>query len=76
MTDDRRAELMPLPPLETWWPYLTSRSREAIRMALDAPLGPRVRTEIERVVGHRVDHGARLTSDDRRFFEFADRADL
>ena len=63
MTDIQAA----LPPIETWWPYLTIGSRHAILRAGERPLEYRVIAEIQRATGEDVPAGVTLSDRDRTF---------
>lgn len=65
MTDPRAT----LPPIETWWPYLTIGSRHSVLSGSFRPLEYRVLVEIERATGESIDPGATLTDADRDFID-------
>ncbi|GAA2010954.1 hypothetical protein [Microbacterium ulmi] len=56
-----------LPPIETWWPYLTIGARDAVLRNRTRVLGARVRDEIAQATGRPVVEGSRISEDDLRF---------
>jgi hypothetical protein len=56
-----------VPPIRTWWPYLTAGARHEVLRDPHAPLGERVRAEIRTITEQTVEDGARLDDRDVQF---------
>lgn len=56
-----------LPPIESWWPYLSIPARHAVLRDPHAPLVAAIRDEIRRATGIRVPPGVALDEEDRQF---------
>ncbi|HKT56932.1 MAG TPA: hypothetical protein VJR25_09180 [Microbacterium sp.] len=63
MTDEKTG----MPPIHTWWPYLTIDARHAVLLEPAGPLGAAVLMEIERLTGAAVPHGSVLSDEDVQF---------
>ena len=56
-----------LPPIHTWWPYLTAEARNDGLRDPNAPLTARVREESAQRTGADLAEGTRLDERDRQF---------
>jgi hypothetical protein len=65
--EDMGDENATLPPVHTWWPYLTIPARHAVLLQLSGPLGDDVLEEIERLTGAAVPRGSALSDADVQF---------
>jgi len=65
--EDMSDEKTVMPPIHTWWPYLTIEARHAVLLQLSQPLGDDVLEEIERLTGAAVARGSALSDEDVQF---------
>jgi len=59
----------PVPPIETWWPRLSTQTKHVVLRDPCRPLTERVRREIEKITGTPVAEGAALSDQDVAFVE-------